>query len=44
MNWVFSVSLVLAAVLMVGCSSTGATTSLKSNVQNNGMVFFEGSF
>jgi hypothetical protein len=44
MKLFLSASLVLAAVLMVGCSSTGSGTSLKSDVRNSGIVLFEGSF
>jgi hypothetical protein len=44
MKLFFSASMVLVAVLMVGCSSTGSSTSLKSDVQRNGIVLFEGSF
>lgn len=44
MKLFFSASLALAAVLLVGCSSTGPTTNLKSDVQKNGIVLFEGSF
>jgi hypothetical protein len=46
MKLFLSASLVSAAVLMVGCSSTstGSGTSLKSDVRNSGIVLFEGSF
>ena len=44
MKLFLSAWLVFAAVLLVGCSSTGSTTSLKSDVQKNGIVLLEGSF
>ena len=44
MKMFLSVFLLAIAFVMVGCSSTGGSTSLKSDVSKDGVILFEGSF
>ncbi len=44
MKLFLSASLVLPAVMLVGCSSSGSTTSLKSDVQKTESFFSRAAF